>query len=158
MFYCTCCNGIILFFTLFYLFYFWEHEEKDFLVWHYFNSWLDLQMFHLVKNWFCLSIDIIYGVKYGHGHIATLWWCFSVAKTGRLVRTEKRINGAKYREVLGESLLLSKHDLRLGWRFIFQHKNNPKHTAMEIVQDKSVCLEKPKIGQIFKLSNILELT
>jgi hypothetical protein len=34
-----------------------------------------------------------------------LWVCFSVAGTGRLVRIEGKMNGAKYREILDENLL-----------------------------------------------------
>uniref|UniRef100_A0AAZ3NWV8 Tc1-like transposase DDE domain-containing protein n=1 Tax=Oncorhynchus tshawytscha TaxID=74940 RepID=A0AAZ3NWV8_ONCTS len=53
----------------------------------------------------------------------------SVAGTGRLVRIEEKMNGAKYREILDENLLQSAQDLRLGQRFIFQQNNNLKHTA-----------------------------
>ncbi|CDQ78863.1 unnamed protein product [Oncorhynchus mykiss] len=47
-------------------------------------------------------------------------WCFSTTGTGRLVRIEGKMNGAKYREILDENLLQSIQDLRLGrmtrWR------------------------------------------
>ena len=43
-----------------------------------------------------------------------LWGCFSAAGTGRLVRIEGKMNGAKYREILDENLLQSVQDLRLG--------------------------------------------
>jgi hypothetical protein len=33
-----------------------------------------------------------------------LWGCFSVAGTGRLDWIKKKMNGAKYREILGEDL------------------------------------------------------
>ena len=36
-----------------------------------------------------------------------LWGCFSTAETGRLVRIEGKMNGAKYREILDENLLQS---------------------------------------------------
>lgn len=44
--------------------------------------------------------------------------CFSVARKGRLVTIEGRINAAKYNEVIEANLLQIAHDLRL---------NNPKH-------------------------------
>jgi hypothetical protein len=34
-----------------------------------------------------------------------VWGCFSVARTGRLVRIETKMNGAKYREILDENML-----------------------------------------------------
>ena len=58
-----------------------------------------------------------------------LWGCCSVARTGRLVRIEGKMNGVKYREILDENLLESAQDLRLGRRFTFQQDNDPKHTA-----------------------------
>jgi hypothetical protein len=60
-----------------------------------------------------------------------LWVCFSVAGTGRLVRIEGKMNGAKYREILDENLLQSAQNLRLGRRFTFQQDNYPKHTAKQ---------------------------
>ena len=67
-------------------------------------------------------------VKHGGGSIM-LWGCFSSAGTGKLVKIEGMMDGAKYREVLEGNLLQSSRDLRLGWRFTFQQDNNPKHTA-----------------------------
>ena len=70
-----------------------------------------------------------------------LWGCFSVAWTGRLVRIEGRMNGAKYREILEENLPQSAQDLRLGRRFTFQQDNDPKYTAktmQEWLQEKSM--------------------
>jgi hypothetical protein len=52
-----------------------------------------------------------------------------VAGTGRLVRIEGKMNGAKYREILDENLPQSAQDLRLGRRFTFQQDNDPKHTT-----------------------------
>ena len=40
--------------------------------------------------------------------------CFSAAGTGRLVRIEGKVSGAKYREILDEILLQSAQDLRVG--------------------------------------------
>ncbi|CDQ80149.1 unnamed protein product [Oncorhynchus mykiss] len=65
-----------------------------------------------------------------------------VAGTGRRVRIEAKMNGAKYREILHENLLQSTQDLRLGRMFTFQQDNDPKHTAkttQEWLWDKSQC-------------------
>ena len=40
------------------------------------------------------------------GDSIMLWGCFSEAGTERLVRIEGKMNGAKYREILDENLLL----------------------------------------------------
>uniref|UniRef100_A0A669ESK4 Transposase Tc1-like domain-containing protein n=1 Tax=Oreochromis niloticus TaxID=8128 RepID=A0A669ESK4_ORENI len=67
-------------------------------------------------------------VKYGGGSIM-LWGCFSSAGTGKLVRVDGKMDGAKYRATLEENLLESAKDLRLGRRFTFQQDNDPKHKA-----------------------------
>ena len=48
---------------------------------------------------------------------------------GVLVRIEGKMDGAKYRKMLEENLLLSARKLKLGWKFTFQHDNDPKHTS-----------------------------
>jgi hypothetical protein len=52
-------------------------------------------------------------VKLGGGSIM-LWGGFSVAETGRQVRIEAKMNGAKYRKIHDENLVQSAQDLRLG--------------------------------------------
>ena len=58
-----------------------------------------------------------------------LWGCFSAKGTGRLHCIEGRMNGAMYREILGNSLLPSVRALKMGRGWVFQHDNDPKHTA-----------------------------
>jgi hypothetical protein len=79
-------------------------------------------------------------VKHSGGSIM-LWAYFSAAGTGRLVRIEGKINGAKYREILNENLPQSAQDLRLEQSLTFKQDNDPKHTAntlQEWLRDKSL--------------------
>ena len=64
-------------------------------------------------------------MKEGGGSIL-LRGCFQAAGTGRGVKIEGKMNGAKYREILDENLFQSAQDLRLGRRFTFQQNNDPK--------------------------------
>ena len=90
------------------------HQRKRY-VWHKPNT------LHHPKN-------TIPTVKHGGGSIM-LWGCFSAVGTGKLVRVEGKMDGAKYRDVLEQNLYHSVRDLRLGRRFTFQQDNDPKHTA-----------------------------
>ncbi|XDV13176.1 hypothetical protein PO909_001654 [Leuciscus waleckii] len=67
-------------------------------------------------------------VKHGGGNII-LWGCFSAKGTGRLHRIEGRMDGAMYREILANNLLPSVRALKMGRGGVFQHDNDPKHTA-----------------------------
>ena len=58
-----------------------------------------------------------------------LWGCFSAKETGQLHRIKGRMNGAMYQEILGDNLLLSVRALKMGGGWVFQHDNDPKHTA-----------------------------
>ena len=67
-------------------------------------------------------------VKHGGGNLM-LWGCFSAKGTGRLHRIKGRINGAIYLDILGDNLLPSVRALKMGRGWVFQHDNDPKHTA-----------------------------
>ena len=56
--------------------------------------------------------NIIAAIKCGAGNM--LWCCFSAKETGRLHRTEGKMDGAKYREILSENLLASARTLKMG--------------------------------------------
>ncbi|KAK3514520.1 hypothetical protein QTP70_021498, partial [Hemibagrus guttatus] len=67
-------------------------------------------------------------VKHGGGNIM-LWGCFSAKGPGRLIRVKERMNGAMYREILSKNLLPSARALKMKRGWVFQHDNDPKHTA-----------------------------
>lgn len=67
-------------------------------------------------------------VKYGGGNIM-LWGCFSAKGTGRLYCIKQRMDGAMYRQILSNNLLPSVRALKMSRGWIFQHDNDPKHTA-----------------------------
>ncbi|KAK3559357.1 hypothetical protein QTP86_012766 [Hemibagrus guttatus] len=48
---------------------------------------------------------------------------------GRLIRVKERMNGAMYREILSKNLLPSATALKMKRGWVFQHDNDPKHTA-----------------------------
>ncbi|XP_057673496.1 ras-related protein Rab-40C isoform X1 [Corythoichthys intestinalis] len=67
-------------------------------------------------------------VKHGGGNIM-LWGCFSAKGPGRLICVKERINGTMYREILSENLFPSAWALKMRRGWVFQHDNDPKHTA-----------------------------
>ena len=58
-------------------------------------------------------------------------WGFSFAGTGKLHIIEGKMNGAMYRGILNDDLLLSVNDLKLRRGWTFQQENDPKHTAKD---------------------------
>ncbi|KAK3561480.1 hypothetical protein QTP86_003902 [Hemibagrus guttatus] len=67
-------------------------------------------------------------VKHGGGNIM-LWGCFSAKGPRRLIRVKERMNGAMYREILSKNLLPSARTSKMKRGWVFQHDNDPKHTA-----------------------------
>lgn len=67
-------------------------------------------------------------VKHGGGSIM-FWGCFSAKGTGLLHRITGKMDGAMYRTILKDNLLPSAKKLKIGRGWVFQHDNDPKHTA-----------------------------
>ncbi|KAI4889964.1 hypothetical protein NFI96_005605 [Prochilodus magdalenae] len=72
--------------------------------------------------------NTIPAVKHGGGSIM-LWGCFSAHGTGRLHCIKERMTGAMYCKILGNNLLPSVRALKMGRGWVFQHDDDPKHTA-----------------------------
>ncbi len=66
-------------------------------------------------------------MKHGGGNM--LLGCFSAKGPGRLICVKERMNGAMYRDILSENLLPSARALKMKRGWVFQHDNDPKHTA-----------------------------
>ncbi len=58
-----------------------------------------------------------------------LWGCFSAKGTGLLHHIEARMDGAIYCEILANNPLPSVRALKMKRGWVFQHDNDPKHTA-----------------------------
>ena len=54
---------------------------------------------------------------------------FSAKGKGRLHRIKGRMDGAMYWDILGDNLLPAVRALKMGRGWVFQHDNDPKHTA-----------------------------
>lgn len=67
-------------------------------------------------------------VKHGGGNVKC-WGCFSSAGVGSLVFIEGNMTGEAFRDILEKNLLQSVKKLGMDHQWIFQHDNDPKHTA-----------------------------
>ena len=95
----------------------WDQNRA---IWHQ----LDSPCLEEEKCWVQPQEHTIPSVKHGGGNLM-LWGCYSAKGTGRLHLIEGRMNGAMYEELLGDNLLPSE----MGRVWVFQHDNDPKHTA-----------------------------
>lgn len=105
--------------------------------------WSDESKFNLFSNdsrgFVCRPINQQYNrkytiptVKFGVGNIM-VWGCFSMSGVGPLYCIRNKMDQIQYREILDTIMLpYSKQSLPLD--FIFQHDNDPKHTAKTIKQ------------------------
>lgn len=80
------------------------------------------------RNAACDPKNTIPTVKHGGGNIM-LWGCFPAKGTGQLHRINGRMDGAMYRKILSDNFLPSSRKLKMGRGWVFQHDNDPKHTA-----------------------------
>ena len=67
-------------------------------------------------------------VKHGGGSVKC-WGCFSSYGVGNLVFIDGNMTGEMYRAILNNNLLQSVNKLGMGAQWIFQHDNDPNHTA-----------------------------
>ncbi|KAK1787302.1 hypothetical protein P4O66_002807 [Electrophorus voltai] len=67
-------------------------------------------------------------VKHGAGN-NMLWGCSSAKGPGHLVRIHGKMDRTAYLAILSKNLRSSIMDLKMGYHFIFQQDNVPKHTA-----------------------------
>ncbi|KAF4081800.1 hypothetical protein AMELA_G00165310, partial [Ameiurus melas] len=71
-------------------------------------------------------------VKYG-GDIIVLWFCFSSAGTGALVKIERIMESSKFQSILEQTLQASVRQLKINNLFTFLHlPNDPKHKFKSI--------------------------
>ncbi len=66
---------------------------------------------------------------------------------------ERRMDGAKFRDILEKNLKRSAKRLKMGWKFILQQDNDPKHKAKAAME----WLAKNKVDVLEWLSQSLDV-
>ncbi len=67
-------------------------------------------------------------VKHGGGNVK-VWGCFAWNGMGNLVFIDGNLTGEMYKDILQNNLFQSAKKLQLNRQMVFQHDNDPKHTA-----------------------------
>lgn len=69
-------------------------------------------------------------VKHGGGRVL-VWGCFSSSGVGPLVRVKGIMDQTQYKDILEKQMLpFARNNMPRGW--LFQHDNDPKHTAKSV--------------------------
>ena len=118
-----------------------EHEKKPDEYWKHI-LWSDETKIHLFSSdgvqhvWREPGQDyhsecIVLTVKHGGGSVM-IWGCMSAKGVGEMTFIDGTMNACGYTKILADKMTPSLQ--KLGRRGIFQHDNNPKHTA-KIMQE-----------------------
>ena len=71
-------------------------------------------------------------IKHGGGNIM-VWGCFGGGQVGSIAKIDGKMTKEVYLKILKEHVLVCGSEL-VGERFVFQHDNDPKHTAKVVKQ------------------------
>ncbi len=90
--------------------------------------------------------NTIQTVKHGGGSIMQ-WGCFSVAGTGEVIREDGKLNAAKYRDIVNESLVQSSQNLRLA-------ESSPSNMTITLHTAKT--MQREAKGRLYKRPRVAQ--
>lgn len=61
-----------------------------------------------------------------------VWGCMAASGVGKLVFIDGRVDQYVYKDILQKNLIVSARQLKIKSDFVFQHDNDPKHTAHSV--------------------------